>query len=57
MKLLIPKSDGIITYEDFNGIPREEIDEFVRANTVFSTWDEMFEKASGRYLKIEFCEE
>ena len=49
-----PKTDGIVTYEDFNEIPRDEIDHFVKSNTVFNTWDEMFEKASGRYLKIEF---
>jgi ribosomal protein L37AE/L43A len=49
---LLPDGTLTITYEIFKEFPKEEFDEFVRQNTVFESWDEMFERASGRFLKM-----
>jgi len=49
---LLPDGVVTVTYEIFKEVPKEEFDEFVRQNTVFTCWDEMFDRASGRFLKM-----
>ena len=49
---LISQDISRITYELFQNIPRDQLDIYVRDNTVFSSWDDMFDKATSRYLKI-----
>ena len=49
---LIPKKVSCINYVIFKKIPKYKLDRYIRKNTVFNSWDEMFEKASSRYLKI-----
>jgi len=49
---LIPKDTPSITYELFENIPLRKLNEYVNSNTVFESWDEMFDKATGRYLRI-----
>ena len=49
---LLPKNISLFTYEIFKTIPITKLDNFVKANSVFNTWDEMFDSATGRYLRI-----
>lgn len=49
---LIPKDTSSITYELFKNIPLRQLNEYINSNTVFESWDEMFDKATGRYLRI-----
>jgi len=49
---LIPKDTTSITYELFKNIPLGQLNEYINSNTVFESWDEMFDKAAGRYLRI-----
>jgi hypothetical protein len=44
--------------EDFDLIPEEELDEFVRSHTRFSNWREMLDKAGEEYVfrKLGFDE-
>ena len=49
---LIPQDISGITYELFQNIPRDQLDIYVKSNSVFSSWDDMFDKATSRYLKI-----
>jgi len=49
---LVPKGTLVVTPEIFENIPCEEFDEYVRANTIFDSWNDMFDKASSRYLKV-----
>jgi hypothetical protein len=49
---LLPKNATSFSYEIFKTIPITKLDNFVRANSVFDTWDEMFDSATGRYLRI-----
>ena len=49
---LIPQDISGITYELFQNIPRDQLDTYVKSNSVFSSWDDMFDKATSRYLKI-----
>lgn len=38
------------TQEDFEAIPDKEFDEYVRANTRFSSWEDMLEKAEEELI-------
>ena len=49
---LIPKDRSFITYELFKTIPLRQLNEYIKGNTIFDSWDEMFDKATGRYLRI-----
>jgi DNA-directed RNA polymerase subunit RPC12/RpoP len=49
---LVPKDTLVITYEIFENIPREEFNEYIRSNTLFGSWNDMFDKATSRYLKV-----
>ena len=49
---LLPKKISSFTFEIFKTIPITKLDNFVRANSIFNTWDEMFDNATGRYLRI-----
>jgi len=51
---LIPEDISSMTYELFKTISGEKLDDYIRANTVFSSWDEMFDKATSRYLGMPF---
>jgi DNA-directed RNA polymerase subunit RPC12/RpoP len=51
---LIPQDISSITYELFQTISREKLDVYIRASTTFSSWDDMFDKATSRYLGILF---
>lgn len=33
-------------------IPKRKLDSYIRKNTSFQTWNEMFEKAVGSYLRL-----
>ena len=41
-----------ISNETFEHLPKGKWDRFVKKNTMFSSWDEMFEYAVERYLKL-----
>ncbi len=49
---LIPKDTPSITYELFKNIPLRQLNEYINGNTVFESWDEMFDRATERYLRI-----
>lgn len=49
---LIPKEISSVTYELFKAIPLRQLNEYIKGNTIFDSWDEMFDKATGRYLRI-----
>ncbi len=49
---LVPKDILVITHEMFENIPCEEFNEYIRVNTIFDSWSDMFDKATSRYLKI-----
>lgn len=49
---LIHKKVSCINYEIFKKIPKHKLDKYIRKNTIFDSWNEMFEKASSRYLKL-----
>jgi len=51
---LIPQDISSITYELFQTISREKLNAYIRASTIFSSWDDMFDKATSRYLGINF---
>jgi len=51
---LIPQDISKITYELFQTISREKLDKYIRVNTNFSSWDDMFDKATSRYLGMQF---
>ena len=51
---LIPQDISSITYELFQTISRQKLDVYIRASTIFSSWDDMFDKATSRYLGIQF---
>ena len=51
---LIPQDISSITYELFQTISGEKLDAYIRASTIFSSWDDMFDKATSRYLGIIF---
>jgi hypothetical protein len=44
------------TTEEFSAIPDAEFDKYVAANTRFSTWEKMLEKATDDYIvkKLDF---
>ena len=49
---LLSKDISSLTYNVFKNIPKLKLDNYVRKNTIFNSWDDMFEKASSRYLRI-----
>ena len=49
---LVSEDMSYITYELFKKIPLKQLNKYVRSNTIFDSWDEMFDKATGRYLRI-----
>jgi len=49
---LVPKELSSITYELFKKIPLRQLNEYINGNTIFESWDEMFSKATERYLRI-----
>ena len=49
---LIPQDVSSITYELFQTISGEKLDTYIRDSTIFSSWDDMFDKATSRYLRI-----
>lgn len=42
---------GIHNADEFNAFPDVEMDKFVKANTNFSTWQEMLSSAGAEYYK------
>ena len=49
---LVPKDTLVVTHEIFLNIPCAEFDEYIRSNTIFESWNDMFDKATSRYLKF-----
>ena len=49
---LVPKDLASVNYEIFKKIPLRQLNEYIDGNTVFDSWDEMFGKATERYLRI-----
>ena len=49
---LLPRNMDCLSYEIFKKISKLKLDRYVKRNTIFGSWDEMFEKASSRYLKL-----
>jgi len=41
-----------ITFDKFKKIMGYKLDQYIKNNTIFKNWDEMFDCASGRYLMI-----
>ena len=41
-----------IDFNIFKKIRGRKLDQYINKNTVFKSWDEMFERASGRFLKM-----
>jgi hypothetical protein len=48
----INENPDTITYKLFEKLPKRKWDEYVRSHTSFSSWNQMFEKAVERYLKM-----
>ena len=51
---LIPKKISSITYDIFKNISLRKLDNYINSSTVFKSWDEMFDCATGKYLRIQF---
>jgi hypothetical protein len=49
---LLPRNVEQITFDIFKKIQGYKLDQYVKNNTRFSNWDEMFDAATGRYLMI-----
>ena len=49
---LLPENTQQITFDIFKKIQGFKLDHYIKSNTVFNNWDEMFDKAAGRYLMI-----
>jgi hypothetical protein len=49
---LIPEKISQLNYEIFKKISKNKLDKYIKNTTVFNSWEDMFEKASSRYLKI-----
>ena len=49
---LIPKNISLVTYDLFETIPDKKLDEYIKTNTIFNSWKDMFDKATSRYLKF-----
>ena len=49
---LVPKDILVVTHDIFENIPYEEFNEYIRSNTIFDSWNDMFDKATSRYLKV-----
>lgn len=44
---------NVKTEEDFESIPDDVFDKYVASNTDFSSWEEMFDTATGEYLESQ----
>ena len=44
--------DCEITYEDISCVPKRKLDKYIQKNTVFQTFNQMFEKAVSLYLRM-----
>ena len=49
---LLPKNTEEITFQIFKKIQGYRLDSYIKKNTNFNCWDEMFDAATGRYLMI-----
>lgn len=49
---LVPNDTLVVTHEIFKNIPCEEFNEYIRSNTIFDSWNDMFDRATSRYLKV-----
>lgn len=49
---LLPRNVEQITFDIFKKIRGFRLDQYVKKNTSFKNWDEMFDAATGRYLMI-----
>ena len=49
---LVPKDILVVTHDIFENIPCEEFNEYIRSNTIFDSCNDMFDKATSRYLKV-----
>lgn len=49
--LLNSSNYNVKSNEDFLSIPQGDLDKIISENTSFSSWDEMFIKASERYIE------
>ena len=48
---LIPLGTKIITNEIFEAIPDKELDDYIKASTIFKSWSEMLQAATHEYIK------
>jgi DNA-directed RNA polymerase subunit M/transcription elongation factor TFIIS len=44
--------ESLLAYQEISKIPKRKWDVYIRKNTCFQTWDQMFEKAVELYLKL-----
>ena len=49
---LLPKNTEDITFQVFKKIQGYKLDQYISKNTIFNNWNEMFDRATGRYLMI-----
>ena len=49
---LLPKNTEDITFQIFKKIQGYKLDQYINKNTTFNNWNEMFDRATGRYLMI-----
>lgn len=49
---LLKKEDYLSNFETITNLPKRKWDLYIKINTCFHSWDEMFEKAVGVYLKL-----
>ena len=49
---LLPKNTEDITFQIFKKIQGYKLDQYINTNTTFNNWNEMFDRATGRYLMI-----
>ena len=49
---LLPKNTEDVTFQVFKKIQGYRLDQYINKNTIFNNWNEMFDRATGRYLMI-----
>ena len=49
---ILPENTEEITFDIFKKIKGFKLDQYIKNNTKFKNWDEMFDTATGRYLMI-----
>ena len=49
---ILPENTDEITFDLFKKIQGFKLDQYIKNNTKFKNWDEMFDTATGRYLMI-----